>query len=106
MTASGTDQAGKVAIVTGAGAGIGRAEAQRLAADGAAIVVNDFDSAAAEETAEFIRGSGGQAAFAGKIENASCARIFICSASSSLCGGRLAFSLVCRCSCSPWVLSP
>lgn len=62
MTVSGTDQAGKVAIVTGAGAGIGRAEAQRLAADGAAIVVNDFDSAAAEETAELIRGSGGQAA--------------------------------------------
>ena len=42
---------GKVAIVTGAGAGIGKALATRLARDGAALVVADikgFDTAAAE----------------------------------------------------------
>ena len=42
---------GKVAVVTGAGSGIGKALATRLAQDGAAIVVADiqaFDTAAAE----------------------------------------------------------
>jgi len=58
------DQQGKVAIVTGAGGGIGRAEALRLAADGAAVVVNDFNPKAAEETAALIRANGGQAAVA------------------------------------------
>jgi 3-oxoacyl-[acyl-carrier protein] reductase len=55
------DQEGRVAIVTGAGGGIGRAEALRLAADGAALVVNDFDRATAEETAAIITGLGGRA---------------------------------------------
>ena len=58
------DQQGKVAIVTGAGGGIGRAEALRLAADGAAVVVNDFNPKAADETAALIRANGGQAAVA------------------------------------------
>ncbi|MDT7634705.1 MAG: hypothetical protein QOI50_6635 [Pseudonocardiales bacterium] len=39
---------GRVAVVTGAGAGLGRAEALALAADGADLVLNDLDPAAAQ----------------------------------------------------------
>lgn len=51
----------RVAIVTGAGRGIGRATALRLAREGAAVVVNDIDSGPAEETAELIITEGGRA---------------------------------------------
>jgi 3-oxoacyl-[acyl-carrier protein] reductase len=50
------------AIVTGGGAGIGRAIATRLAAEGARVVVNDLSTEAAEETASLIRAAGGAAA--------------------------------------------
>ncbi|MBI1898021.1 MAG: SDR family oxidoreductase [Acidobacteria bacterium] len=53
---------GKSALVTGAGRGIGRAIALRLAASGAAVMVNDLDSEPAAGTAGLIRSSGGQAA--------------------------------------------
>lgn len=52
---------GKTAVVTGAGRGIGRGVAQRLAAEGAALVVSDVEAANAEETAELIRKDGGTA---------------------------------------------
>jgi NAD(P)-dependent dehydrogenase (short-subunit alcohol dehydrogenase family) len=45
--------------VTGAGRGIGRAEAVALATAGAAVVVNDIDAAPAHETVELIIGTGG-----------------------------------------------
>ena len=51
----------RVAIVTGAGRGIGRATALRLAADGAVVVVNDVDAEPAHETAELIAAAGGAA---------------------------------------------
>src|SRR5438045_9147828 len=54
--------AGKVAIVTGSGKNIGRAIAQKLAADGAAVVANGRgDRAIIEETAQEIRAAGGRA---------------------------------------------
>lgn len=52
--------AGRTAIVTGAGAGLGRSEALALAAQGAAVVVNDIGPAA-EEVAGEIRERGGKA---------------------------------------------
>jgi len=53
--------AGKVAVVTAAGSGMGRASAIRLAADGAAVVVADIDEAAAQGTVDAIRDTGGRA---------------------------------------------
>jgi NAD(P)-dependent dehydrogenase (short-subunit alcohol dehydrogenase family) len=53
--------AGKVAIVTGAGRGIGRAIAGRLAQDGAALVVVDSDSETAAAAARELRDAGGRA---------------------------------------------
>jgi NAD(P)-dependent dehydrogenase (short-subunit alcohol dehydrogenase family) len=53
--------AGRVALITGAGAGIGRATALRLAADGAAVVVNDVRGDLADETAQRVRATGSRA---------------------------------------------
>jgi 3-oxoacyl-[acyl-carrier protein] reductase len=51
----------RVAVVTGAGRGIGRATALRFAEEGAAVVVNDVDPEPAEETAQAIKEGGGRA---------------------------------------------
>ncbi len=52
---------GKVAIVTGAGRGMGRAIALTLAREGAAVVVNDLQRAWAEQVAQEIAAAHGQA---------------------------------------------
>jgi NAD(P)-dependent dehydrogenase (short-subunit alcohol dehydrogenase family) len=59
VSAPGLD--GKVAVVTGSGRGLGRAYAEALAQAGAAVVVNDVDGDAAQETFEAIAAAGGQA---------------------------------------------
>ncbi len=51
----------RIAVVTGAGSGIGRAGARLLAREGATVVVADIDGARAEETAGLITGEGGRA---------------------------------------------
>jgi NAD(P)-dependent dehydrogenase (short-subunit alcohol dehydrogenase family) len=52
---------GKVAVVTGAGSGIGRAAAARFAAEGAAVAVVDLNADAAKETVAQITAAGGGA---------------------------------------------
>jgi 3-oxoacyl-[acyl-carrier protein] reductase len=54
--------ASKTALVTGAGRGIGRAIALKLAACGAAVMINDLDAGPASETEALIGEAGGQAA--------------------------------------------
>ena len=68
----------KVALVSGAGRGIGAEIARKLAADGAAVVVNDLDEGPAKETAAAIAAAGGRATeCAGSVSEAGFAERFI-----------------------------
>ncbi len=53
--------AGKVALVSGSGRGIGRAIALKLSEEGARLVVNDMDAEPAQQTIELIQQSGAEA---------------------------------------------
>ncbi len=53
--------AGKVALITGGGTGIGRATAQLFAQEGARVVIAELDAASGEQTAQIITQAGGTA---------------------------------------------
>lgn len=60
----------RVAVVTGAGGGIGSAIARRLASEGALVVITDVNEAAAKEVVDEIKANGGDAvAIAADISN-------------------------------------
>jgi NAD(P)-dependent dehydrogenase (short-subunit alcohol dehydrogenase family) len=79
---------GKVAVVTGAGAGLGRAEAIGLAADGATVIVNDLDrSLQSSDVFDVISSAGGRAVpVAGDISDAATAREIMRTATEDLGG--------------------
>ncbi|MCY3782373.1 MAG: SDR family NAD(P)-dependent oxidoreductase [Chloroflexi bacterium] len=54
---------GKVAIVTGAASGIGRASAIRFAREGATVVIADINASGGDESADLIRQEGGESSF-------------------------------------------
>jgi len=54
---------GKVAVITGAGSGMGRVAAQMFAAEGARVVVAEFAAEAGEETVRQVTDAGGEASF-------------------------------------------
>jgi len=54
---------GKVAVITGSGAGLGAEAARLFAKEGAAVVVNDVNAQAGEQVAADIRSAGGKAVF-------------------------------------------
>ena len=53
----------KVALVTGAGDGLGRASASAFAREGAKVIVSDIDKASGSQTVALIREAGGEASF-------------------------------------------
>jgi 3-oxoacyl-[acyl-carrier protein] reductase len=80
---------GKVAVVTGAGRGIGQATAELYAKHGANIVIADIDDAPAQETKKLVEAAGAQAVIVtGNICNADdCQKII--KAGMDLGGGQI-----------------
>jgi 3-oxoacyl-[acyl-carrier protein] reductase len=78
---------GKVALVSGAGRGIGRAIAVKLASEGARVVVNDLDEGPAGEVADVIRAAGGEAELCvGSVTDADFGERFVATALESFGG--------------------
>lgn len=91
---------GQVAIVTGAGVGIGYAIAHQLAAEGAAVLLNDVDAGLAEQAAATIRELGGQCqAYAGDVAMVDTVRELVTSTGTTF--GRLDM-VVCNAGLTVW----
>lgn len=79
--------AGKVALVTGSGRGIGRAIALKLAQEGARLVVNDLDAEPGDAVAAEIKASGGEAvAVNGNVSDTGFPERFVRAATDQLGG--------------------
>ena len=90
----------QVAIVTGAGVGIGYAIAEHLALQGASVLLNDVDQAVAEKAAGQIRVAGGNChPFAGDVANINTTRKMVAAAVEQF--GRLDM-LVCNAGLTVW----
>ena len=90
----------QVAIVTGAGVGIGYAIAEQLALQGASVLLNDVDKAVAEEGAGQIRAAGGVCQpFAGDVANVDTVQAMVASAVEQF--GRLDM-MVCNAGLTVW----
>ncbi len=80
--------AGKRALITGAGSGIGRETALLFARDGAHVAAADRDVGGAEETAKLVRESGGTAVAIGTdVSEGAAVETMVCEAEEAL-GGR------------------
>lgn len=83
----------KVAIITGASSGIGRAAALLFSAEGAAVVLNARNAAALEEVAELVRVQGGRArAVAGDVSRPETHQELVASAVETFGGLDIAFN--------------
>src|SRR5882724_6505960 len=90
----------QVAIVSGAGVGIGYAIAEQLALQGASVLLNDVDKAVAEEAAGQIWAAGGICQpFAGDVANVETVRAMVASAVQQFGGLDIA---VCNAGLTVW----
>ena len=76
---------GKITLITGAGAGLGRAFAEAFAREGAVVGVNDVNAAAADETVAAVRELGAQAeAFPADVSDSAAVAAMVTAAADTL----------------------